>query len=92
MLTTQLGWKAPRNSAQMVYPDGYTKSATDDEINTSFRPSPNYAALAEAATEGSGDWMKGVRVRTVREFREALVEAVTRLDGDRRAMVVEALM
>jgi thiamine pyrophosphate-dependent acetolactate synthase large subunit-like protein len=43
------GWKAPRNSVELVYPDGLNKGATEDELNISFRPMPNYAALAEAA-------------------------------------------
>ncbi|KAK8122721.1 thiamine pyrophosphate enzyme, partial [Apiospora sp. TS-2023a] len=68
------GWKAPRNSTQLVYPNGLNTSATDDEINISFRPTPNYAALAEAAAGSDTSWgnmtepeawMKGVRVRTV---------------------------
>ncbi|KAK7729250.1 hypothetical protein SLS53_009315 [Cytospora paraplurivora] len=63
------GWKAPRNSTQLVYPTGLNTSATDDELNISFSPTPNYAALAEAATgsdpaqvnskEGQERWMKG---------------------------------
>ncbi|KAF2797570.1 thiamine pyrophosphate enzyme [Melanomma pulvis-pyrius CBS 109.77] len=96
------GWKAPRNSTELVYPDGLNKSATDDEINISFRPSPNYASLAEAAAGSeagwskSGDeateWMKGVRVRDVRELKEALELAVTRVLKEGRGMLVEVLM
>ncbi|CAG8978547.1 hypothetical protein HYALB_00012421 [Hymenoscyphus albidus] len=40
------GWKAPRNSTALVYPDGSNKEATDEELNISFNPSPDYAALA----------------------------------------------
>ncbi|KAI4656067.1 hypothetical protein J4E93_000784 [Alternaria ventricosa] len=43
------GFKAPKNSTALVYPDGLNQGATDEEMNISFRPSPNYAALAEAA-------------------------------------------
>ncbi|KAJ7654488.1 thiamine pyrophosphate enzyme [Mycena polygramma] len=87
------GWKAPRNSTQIVYPNGLNTSASDDEINVSFRPTPNYAALAEAAagsdvgwgnaTERETGWMKGVRVRT---------HAMLRVVRKRKGMLVEVLM
>ena len=41
------GWKAPRFSALAVHPDGYASRAED--LDVSFDPSPNYAAIAEAA-------------------------------------------
>ncbi|KAK8075523.1 thiamine pyrophosphate enzyme [Apiospora hydei] len=96
------GWKAPRNSTQLVYPNGLNTSATDDEINVSFRPTPNYAALAEAAAgsevgrgnapENTGSWMKGRTVRTVSEFREALKQANTWVDKDGKGMLIEVMM
>jgi hypothetical protein len=97
-----LGWKAPRNSVKLVYPDGLGASATDDEINTAIRPSPNYAALAEAAAgsevgwnnemDDTQGWMKGVRVQTVGELKEALTAAVSRLSTDKKSMLVEVLL
>lgn len=85
-----------------VYPDGLNATATDDEINTSFRPTPNYAALAEAAAgsevgwsnaaEGRESWMRGVRVRTVRELSEALELACLRVGKERKGMLIEVLM
>ncbi|KAK7914150.1 thiamine diphosphate-binding protein [Apiospora marii] len=95
------GWKAPRNSTQLVYPNGLNTSATDDELNISFRPTPNYAALAEAAagsigggsnTENTETWMKGVRVKTVAEFREALKQANVRVVKEKKGMLIEVLM
>ncbi|TRX90566.1 hypothetical protein FHL15_008539 [Xylaria flabelliformis] len=96
------GWKAPRNSTQIVYPEGLNTSASDDEINTSFRPSPNYAALAEAAAgsevgsannpDNSGAWMHGVRVKTVGELRQALQLARVRVAEEGKGMLVEVLM
>uniref|UniRef100_A0A8H7K660 Pyruvate decarboxylase n=1 Tax=Bionectria ochroleuca TaxID=29856 RepID=A0A8H7K660_BIOOC len=96
------GWKAPRNSVKLVYPDGLGASATDDEINTAIRPSPNYAALAEAAAgsevgwnnemDDTQGWMKGVRVQTVGELKEALTAAVSRLSTDKKSMLVEVLL
>jgi thiamine pyrophosphate-dependent acetolactate synthase large subunit-like protein len=86
------GWKAPRNSVEMVYPDGLNKGATEDELNISFRPSPNYAALAEAAVGTGTGWMKAVQVRTVCELKEALHQAKKRVVEDQKAMFIEVLM
>lgn len=75
--------------------------ASDEEINISFRPTPNYAALAEAAagssvlqvdkSEDPMGWMKGEQTRTVREFREALIAATTRVHGQGKGMLIEAI-
>ncbi|KAI1378857.1 putative thiamine pyrophosphate enzyme [Hypoxylon crocopeplum] len=96
------GWKAPRNSTELVYPNGLSTSASDDEINVSFRPTPNYAALAEAAagseigwgntTKDAKVWIKGVRARTVGDFKEALQEANSRVAKEGKGMLVEVLM
>ncbi|KAI1416892.1 putative thiamine pyrophosphate enzyme [Hypoxylon sp. FL1857] len=94
------GWKAPRNSTELVYPNGLNTSASDEEMSISFRPTPNYAALSEAAAGsevGWGNttenaWMKGVRAGTVREFKEALQLAHSRLIKDGKGMLIEALM
>ena len=76
-------------------------SASDEEINISFHPTPNYAALAEAAagsgvlrvdkSEDSMGWMKGEQARTVREFREALIVATTRVHRQGKGMLIEAI-
>ncbi|KAF2110651.1 thiamine pyrophosphate enzyme [Lophiotrema nucula] len=91
------GWKAPRNSTKLVYPDGLNQSATEDELNISFRPSPNYAALAEAAAgsdikRGSDGWMKGVRVDTVGALKAELRKASSRVQETGKGMLIEVLM
>ncbi|KAI1846536.1 hypothetical protein JX266_007433 [Neoarthrinium moseri] len=95
------GWKAPRNSTELVYPTGLSTSASDDEVNVSFRPTPNYAALAEAATGSEVNWgsqtqpqgwTTGVRARTVKDLKEALQLACSRVVRERKGMLVEALM
>ena len=85
-----------------MYPSGLNKSASDEEINISFRPSPNYAALAEAAAGSevgwdSADrsdegWMRGVRVKTVTELRDALRDATLRVGKQKKGMLIEVLM
>ena len=86
-----------------MYPGGLAATASDEDINVSFRPTPNYAALAEAAAgsevgwentrdENSRTWMKGMRTRTVSEFNEALEFAKSRVLEGGKGMLVEALM
>ena len=92
------GWKAPRHSAELVYPEGLNTSGTDDELDISLSPSPNYAALAEAAAGSAlesahdGRWMRGVRVRNVRELKAALDVARERVGEKRKGMLIEVLM
>ncbi|KAK9792198.1 putative pyruvate decarboxylase [Seiridium cardinale] len=96
------GWKAPQNSTQLVYPNGLNKDASDEEMNTSFRPTPNYAALAEAAAGSevgwrngvdiTDAWIKGVRAKTVGEFKESLEDASRRVGIEGKGMLLEALM
>lgn len=76
-----------------MYPAGLATSASDDELNISFQPTPDYAAIAEAAapTKNGDAWMKGVRARTVHDFKVALECAKTRLSED-KAMLIEALL
>lgn len=73
-----------------MYPDGLNKGATDDELNISFEPSPNYSKLAEAAAAEAG-WLKGMRGKTVKQMRAQLVEALEHVQSGRGA-VVEALI
>ncbi|KFY80858.1 hypothetical protein V499_00313 [Pseudogymnoascus sp. VKM F-103] len=96
------GWKAPQNSTQLVYLQGLNTNASDEEINTSFHPTPNYAALAEAAAgsnvgwentlDKSGTWIKGLRVGTVGEFRQAVQLANLRVAEEGKGMLIEVEM
>lgn len=72
-----------------MYPNGLNAEATEDELNISFRPSPQYAKMAEAAApEGT---IKGVQVRTVAELEDALREAERRVGEERLGMLIEVL-
>jgi hypothetical protein len=80
-----------------MYPDGLNKNATDEELNTSFNPSPDYAALVEAAAGSGSDkvpggWMKGVRVATVQQLRTELDNAAKRIQTSGQGVLLEALM
>jgi acetolactate synthase-1/2/3 large subunit len=41
------GWKSPKLSTLAVHPDGYASRAAD--LDMSFNPQPDYAAIAAAA-------------------------------------------
>jgi hypothetical protein len=85
------GWNAPRNSTALVYPQGLNQAASDDELNVSFEPSPNYAKMAEAAAGLKDGWMHGERAKTVEEMRERLTDAVDRVRAG-QGCLLEALM
>lgn len=85
-----IGWKAPRKSTELVYPEGLNKDATDDELSISISPSPSYAKLAEAAAAQS-DWMQASQVTTVKELREKLIKAAKHVQAGRGGLI-EAIM
>jgi len=47
------GWNAPRKSLLLVHPDGLGSKATNEELNISFAPVPDYAGIAKAAAGGN---------------------------------------
>lgn len=61
----------------LVHPDGPASRATKEELNISFAPSPDYAGIARAASNGE---IFGARVVNVSEFEAALNEAVESLE------------
>ncbi|KAL1957462.1 hypothetical protein VTO42DRAFT_6030 [Malbranchea cinnamomea] len=67
------GWNAPRRSLLLVHPDGRGSRATNEEINISFAPTPDYAGIAKAAAGGE---LWAGRAGTVWELAKALPEAV----------------
>lgn len=68
----------------------------------SFRPTPNYVALAEAAAGSEGGfvasadnnkaWMKGTRVRRVGDLKKALELAELRVVKQQKGMLIEVLL
>ena len=84
-----------------MYPDGLNAGATDEEMNISFRPSPNNAALAEAAagsqslnalTQDPDRWMEGVWVDSVASLRKELGRVSRRVLEAKKGMLIEALI
>lgn len=67
------GWNAPRKSLLLVHPDGLGSKATNEEINISFDPVPDYAGIAKAAAGGK---LYAARVDNVKDLDRVLKEAV----------------
>lgn len=47
------GWNAPRKSMLLVHPDGEGSKVSNEELNISFVPTPDYAGIAKAAAGGN---------------------------------------
>lgn len=80
------GWNAPRRSMLLVHPEGDGSRATNEDLNISFAPTPDYAGIAKAAAGGE---LWAGRASTVAELAQKLPEAIKSvLDG--QAAVLEA--
>lgn len=80
------GWNAPRKSMLLVHPDGYGSRATNEELNISFAPTPDYAGIAKAA---SGGQIWAGRAATVADLGRLLPEAIKTVQSG-TAAVLEA--
>jgi acetolactate synthase I/II/III large subunit len=76
------GWKAPKFSALAVHPDGYASRAAD--IDVSFDPPPDYAAIAVAAGGAHGH-----TIRNPREVEDAIAEALRVVRSEGRCAVLD---
>jgi acetolactate synthase I/II/III large subunit len=76
------GWKAPKFSALAVHPDGYASRAAD--IDVSFDPPPDYAAIAAAAGGAYGRTLRGPR-----ELEPAIIEALRVVRDEQRCAVLD---
>ncbi|KAL1855121.1 hypothetical protein Plec18170_004537 [Paecilomyces lecythidis] len=67
------GWNAPRKSMLLVHPDGDASRATNEQLNISFAPTPDYAGIAKAAAGGE---IWAGRASTVKALAELLPQAI----------------
>lgn len=67
------GWNAPKRSLLLVHPDGEGSRATNEDLNLSFDPSPDYPGIAKAAAGGE---LWAGRASTVKELSEQLPKAI----------------
>lgn len=81
---TLLGWNAPRRSLLLVHPDGEGSRATNEDLNISFSPTPDYPGIAKAAA-GHKCWT-GV-ASTADELVKLLPEAVKAVQGGQCAVL-----
>lgn len=70
---TSPGWHAPKRSLLLVHPDGVGSKATNEDLNISFAPSPDYAGIAKAAA-GGNLWAE--HATTVDELHALLPKAI----------------
>ncbi|EMR72621.1 putative acetolactate synthase protein [Eutypa lata UCREL1] len=78
------GWNAPRKSMLLVHPDGLGSTATNEEINISFDPVPDYAGIAKAACGGD---LFAAKVDKTDHLESTLKEAIAAVQGGQSAVV-----
>ncbi|KAL5343994.1 hypothetical protein BJX70DRAFT_393415 [Aspergillus crustosus] len=67
------GWNAPRRSMLLVHPDGIGSTLSNNELNISVEPSPDYSGIARAASDGA---IHAVRVKEADKLESVLREAI----------------
>ncbi|KAI1213290.1 thiamine diphosphate-binding protein [Annulohypoxylon truncatum] len=78
------GWNAPRKSLLLVHPDGLGSKATNEEINISFDPVPDYSGIAKAAAGGD---LFAARVDKAQDLERTIKEAVKAVQGGQSAVL-----
>ncbi|KDN64888.1 putative thiamine pyrophosphate enzyme [Colletotrichum sublineola] len=78
------GWNAPRRSLLLVHPDGEGSRATNEEINISFDPAPDYSGIAKAAAGGD---LFAARVDKLEELEGVLKKAIETVQGGQPAVL-----
>ena len=81
------GWNAPKKSLLLVHPNGLGSKATNEELNISLAPTPDYSGIAKAAAGGEllaekvskAEDLEGLLKRavdTVKSGTSAVIDAV----------------
>ncbi|KAJ4234725.1 hypothetical protein NW759_001716 [Fusarium solani] len=78
------GWNAPRHSMSLVHPDGYGSKISNQDLNISFSPTPDYSGIGKAASGGNA-WA-GV-VSSIEDLGRLLPEAVERVQNGVSALL-----
>ncbi|KAJ8120642.1 hypothetical protein ONZ43_g2699 [Nemania bipapillata] len=78
------GWNAPRKSLMLVHPDGQGAKATNEEINISFDPVPDFSGIAKAAAGGD---LFAAKVEKVDALEETLKKAIEAVEGGQSAVI-----
>jgi len=80
------GWNAPRKSLLLVHPDGLGSKVTNEELNISFAPVPDYAGIAKAAA-GGGDNLFAEKVQNAADLEDVLKRAIDSVMNGKTAVV-----
>ncbi|KAH8705787.1 acetolactate synthase [Talaromyces proteolyticus] len=78
------GWNAPRKSLLLVHPDGLGSKVSNEELNISFAPNPDYGIIAKGASGGKC-WTG--QASDVEELARKLPEAVDTVKSGRSALL-----
>jgi thiamine pyrophosphate-dependent acetolactate synthase large subunit-like protein len=78
------GWNAPRKSLLLVHPDGLGSQVSNEELNISFAPNPDYSTIAKGASGGKC-WAG--RASTVDELAKLLPQAVKAVEDGVSALL-----
>lgn len=68
----------------LIHPDGVAAQATNEEMNISFAPSPDYAGIAAAASAGD---ICALKVTKADELEGILRAAVAKVKAGRTTVV-----
>lgn len=78
------GWNAPRVSLQLVHPEGEGSKVSNEDLNISFTPTPDYSGIARAA--GAGE-IHALKVTEASELESVLKDAVAKVQAGMTAVV-----
>ncbi|KAK7949488.1 thiamine pyrophosphate enzyme- N-terminal TPP binding domain-containing protein [Apiospora saccharicola] len=78
------GWNAPRKSMMLVHPEGLGSKATNEEINISFDPVPDFSGIAKAAAGGE---LFAAKVEKADELEGVLAQAIAAVKGGQSAVL-----
>lgn len=78
------GWNAPRKSLLLVHPNGLGSTATNEEINISFDPVPDFSGIAKAAAGGK---LYAAKVEKAKALDDVLKEAIESVKGGQSAVL-----
>lgn len=73
----------------MVHPNGLGSKATNEELNISFAPSPDYAGIAKASAGGD---LFAERVSKASELEDVLKRAIESVKNGTTAVVDAAVV
>lgn len=83
------GWNAPRKSLLLVHPDGMGSKATNEELNISLAPSPDYSGIAKASAGGE---LFAEKVSRTSDLEDVLKRAVESVKNGTTAVVDAAVV